>query len=365
MAISARRMRRQQASPVVVLYSGVNYTGLKFALDSLSSYSRLESMSNIIRSVKLLSPAKVYLYEDEDFSGAQLVLTESVPDLGVYYYQSDWPFAQTISSLKVRPADYNFPLQPAGTPIIFSDLFSLPVLETSQQYSNANISQITYDIQHTVTYDTFMTNMGAISASQTTNDNRIMTILNQIIRNTCAQLYRSPDQQPARYPLTALHFVESTDYYAWATPASSDIFITSRLNIMPPSFVVAALAHELSHTYGHNKYYGQPGQEKVSGTCEGIAMHNMFDYGFNAMLPTDGGVNWYDGYETTALFFDYIVNHSPAPESDFIHELNMTMNPADPAIGKAYWSDSVITSLNSRGLTVDQLWAEYKTWLAN
>ncbi len=367
MSVTARRCLRSISRPDVLLYTGLNYTGNIYPLRINAERPIITTPFNEnIRSVKFLRPCKVYLYEDADRSGAILYLdgAKDIPDTGVYYYQSDWPFSGAISSIEVKPASYVAPIVPAQPTLSFSGGYTMPVLTNSNRYSNTTVKMLTYDIQDQATHTAFMAKMGATSADQTTNDTRILAILNQIIRNVCSLLYRNSDEQPVRYPLTALHFVTSTQYYAWAKPASSDVFIGNLLTNESPGFIIAGLAHELTHSYGHNKFYGQTGQEKVTGTCEGIAMHTMIHFGFMPVRPTGGGVNWYDGYETTAMFFDYIVRSSPAPEPDFIYKLNMTMNAANPAIGKTYWSDAIIQTLNSRNMTVDQLWTEYKAWEA-
>ena len=371
MAIGRRRIARassktSQVSPSsVVFYSSVQYLGSFFSLQiDQDAASVPTGFDNTVQSLRHNVPAKLYMYEDNDFSGSILYTkNEDINDLGTRYFQSNWPFGKNISSVQVRSAEYVAPVVTSIPTLTFASGYTLPVLVNSDLYSNASVEELTYDIQDEATHTAFTAKMGTDTADQTANDVRMLTILNQVIRNACSILYRNSDQQPVRYPLTTLHFVTSTEYYAWATPASSDVFITSMLNDKSPAFVIAALAHELTHTYGHNKYYGS--EPKVTGVCEGIAVYTMIEFGMRPVRPEGGGVNWYDGYETTALFFEYIMKNSPAPEPDFIYKLNMSMNAADPTIGKSTWSDSVITSLNSRGLAVDELWTEYKAWVSS
>lgn len=234
----------------------------------------------------------------------------------------------------------------------------------SSLYGNCIIESVNFDIVDMPTYNKFMPLFGPIGtpAQKTATENKIKDCLNQIICNVCAVLYRNSDQQPVRYPIQTLHFVVDTANYAQADAASGNLTITSLGSDQTPTFMATILAHELTHVYQNPKYTAA-NTAILLGTLEGIATYVSMQFGYAPARPAGGGTSWYAGYETTAHFFDYIARLSPAPELDFIHTIVMSMNGADPSIGNAPWSEGVITLLNARHMTVDQLWAEYTAWV--
>lgn len=370
----ARRLQRVSqhrsvtGTETVLFYTGVSFTGAALKLTTDDDVVDLgATYDNQIRSIKFIKPQKLYLYENKYYDGAILFLDgkSNVADLSTRYYESNKPFSAAISSIQVRSASYVAPLVPNQPTLVMADNFVVPIFASSNRYSNTSIEELSFDIQNQETYDGFMKMFGPIGTAQekTATELKILAVINQLVRNICAVIYRDPDQQPARYPITALHFVDTAENaYAWATVETSDIFINKLALSQFPAFMILVLSHELTHTYQNCKYSNT--DAKLRGMVEGIATFVSMEHGFTTPRPANGGDNWYAGYATTAYFLDYIMKSSPQPEPDFVHKVVMSMNGADPAIGNSNWSDTVIASLNSRGMSVDQLWQEYVNWVA-
>jgi hypothetical protein len=104
--------------------------------------------------------------------------------------------------------------------------------------------------------------------------------------------------------------------------------------------------------------------EYVTGIIEGIAEYTCIIMGYytSADRPSGGGDLWYDGYRTTAFFFHYITHSAPVKSPNFVKDLNRQMDPRTH--GTREWTPDLITEINIEGKTVDQLWSEYKAWLA-
>lgn len=353
----------------VRLYTNASFGGSALRITAGSDMSTLPAgYDNAVRSIASDKPVKAYLYENAHFDGAILFLEGVIKaaDLSRYYFENTKQFSNHISSLQVRDQSYVIPAAPATPSVKMTDGHIIPALPGNCAYGNCVIEHLTFDIADQTAYDNFMAAFGPMStaAERTATEQKVLYAINQIARNVNAVLYRDPDQQPARYPTTALHFVYTDDssLLAWSTPETSDIFITNNAAAQTPRMISFVLAHELAHSYQNAKFDSE--NAKLLGTLEGIATYVTLKHGYSPSRPATTGANWYDGYDVTGLFFDYIVSSSPKPEPDFVHKLVLSMNGADPAIGGAAWSDSVITSLNSRGKTVDELWQEYVSWVA-
>lgn len=365
----ARRFQRVNQSvknPDAIAYSEINYGGTALPLKIGSNIPTLAAtFDNHIKSIKFNRPAKLYMYENALYDGCILYLpgTANIADVSQYYYESSKPFSNALSSIQVRAANYTTPAASLA-PVSLTDGYTIPVHPQSSLYGNCIIESVNFDIVDMPTYNKFMALFGPIGtpAQKTATENKIKDCLNQIICNVCAVLYRNSDQQPVRYPIQTLHFVVDTANYAQADAASGNLTITSLGSDQTPTFMATILAHELTHVYQNPKYTAA-NTAILLGTLEGIATYVSMQFGYAPARPAGGGTSWYAGYETTAHFFDYIARLSPAPEPDFIHTIVMSMNGADPSIGNAPWSEGVITLLNARHMTVDQLWAEYTAWV--
>jgi hypothetical protein len=110
--------------------------------------------------------------------------------------------------------------------------------------------------------------------------------------------------------------------------------------------ITGVLYHESAHVWqngnkGSGIYFG--------GVVEGIADWVRLRSGFAAAHWTrQRGGNWWDGYERTAFFLDWIQRNR---KKNFVNLLNRKM-------GQAQWSNDFFRQIV--GKSVDQLWGEYQ-----
>ena len=172
--------------------------------------------------------------------------------------------------------------------------------------------------------------------------------------NVCSILYDRMADVPMRHDRVTLRFTAGS-YLAQCIASESRIeFGTgSRTANTTASYVT----HEVAHLFMRTVGYGTT--QHVAMVTEGIADWVLIQLGYHnasAHRPAGGGTNWYDGYRTTSFFFDYVERSAPTPTPGFVKSLLKTMTTTT-------WTPAVITGLNARGLTVEQLWTEYKAWL--
>ncbi|KAG0504488.1 hypothetical protein KC19_11G144900 [Ceratodon purpureus] len=110
--------------------------------------------------------------------------------------------------------------------------------------------------------------------------------------------------------------------------------------------ITGVLYHESAHVWqngdkGSGQFFG--------GVIEGIADWVRLRSGFAAAHWTrQRGGNWWDGYETTAFFLDWI---QIIKKKNFVNLLNQKM-------GQAQWSNDFFRQIV--GVSVDQLWVQYQ-----
>lgn len=130
---------------------------------------------------------------------------------------------------------------------------------------------------------------------------------------------------------------------------SSDYVASQPSNAAAMHFEIeGVLYHEMTHVWQNNN--GDYGADQFfRGTIEGIADWIRLRAGFpsTGWSPRARGGNWYDGYTTTAYFFDWI---ETTQKPNFVNEMNLKM--ADP------WSNDFFLQIVGRG--VDDLWNDYQ-----
>lgn len=348
MAMGARRRTRSDynASHVanaVTFYTGTNYTGSSLTANLPSDNPTVVAagFNDAIRSVKMKVSAKVYGYGDINYDGPILCLKQSVPDLTPYYDDS-FSFLAAFSSYRVRSSQYTSPH--ANVQVIpLGDGTTIPIWPGSEKFGNVVVDQVITDIQGQATYENFTAIFPAAS---------FQTGLQQLARNICSVMYSDPDQVPRLKRVITLHFMAEA---GGAAAGGSHIWI---YNGIAADRLMAALVHELTHFFQRGKNYSDSIYAK--GTIEGIATYVPFKMGYQTDYIVGGGNNWYDGYHTTARFFDYVQDYAPVPSPGFIRKVIQSMNGTDPAISNTMWDPAVITTLNAQGKTVNQLWTDYK-----
>ena len=174
-------------------------------------------------------------------------------------------------------------------------------------------------------------------------------------QNVCATLYDRASDVPYRHDKVTLKFVATAGVLAqtWRDTSTIEFGAGSRNASTAASYIT----HEVAHLFLRDVGYGST--QHVAMVVEGIADWVLIQLGYHtaaAQRPSGGGTNWHDGYTTTSFFFDYIEKHAPTPTPGFVKSLTATLTTTS-------WTPAVITGLNARRLTVDQLWTEYKAWL--
>lgn len=177
----------------------------------------------------------------------------------------------------------------------------------------------------------------------------------QMARNVCSILYNKQSEVPRTHAVVKLTFT-ANDMLAAATASTGGIEFGNQSR--GAAVTASYTTHEVVHLYQNGASYGT--SQQATGTIEGIADLVLIRLGYHpaqSRRPAGGGTNWYDGYDTTGFFFDWIERYAPTPSPGFVKKLNA-------ALTASTFNPSIITSLNARGKTVDALWTEYKAYVA-
>lgn len=177
----------------------------------------------------------------------------------------------------------------------------------------------------------------------------------QMARNVCSILYNKQSEVPRTHAIVKLTFT-ANDMLAAATASTGGIEFGNQSR--GAAVTASYTTHEVVHLYQYGGSYGTSPQ--ATGVIEGIADLVLIRLGYHpaqSRRPAGGGTNWYDGYDTTGFFLDWIERYAPTPSPGFVRKLNAAM-------AASTFNPAVITSLNARGKTVDALWTEYKAWVA-
>lgn len=352
MSRGARRLQRRIgfAAPVdntVVFYTGANYMGTAIPASQGDSVNTLlpQGQNDTIRSIKVLAPSKVYTYSDVDYSGSIFFTTHSIPNLSTFYDNGS-SFSAATSSYRVESAAYAAPTA-AIAPITLNDATTVVAWPGSGRFGDCVINQVNTDIQDQAVYDDFTAIMPAYL---------FQPALQQMARNVCSIIYDNPDSIPRSYPTMTLHFMPADGI---AASAGGHVWLYKQAPLYP---IASFMSHEICHNYQCSKDYGT--SPYATGVIEGVADYVLVIMGYHTVRPSGGGTNWYDGYDTSAFFFDYIENHAAVPSPGFVKRLVRTMDGRDPLVSNFAWAPSIIQTINAQGKTVDQLWADYKAWVA-
>ena len=173
-------------------------------------------------------------------------------------------------------------------------------------------------------------------------------------QNVCSLLYDRMSDVPHRHDKVTLRFLGGSFIAQTIGSESAIEFGTqSRGAAVTASYVT----HETAHLFMRSVGYGTT--PSVAMLTEGIVDWVLIQLGYHtaaAQRPSGGGAAWDAGYTTTSFFLDYVERQAPTPSPGFVKSLAATLTTTS-------WNKSVITTLNARGMTVEQLWTEYKAWL--
>lgn len=360
--MSRSSLRWARATPDIAplgdvgLYTGANYTGNVLWLQIGDSYAQLASTyDNKVRSIRMITPAKLYLNSAASESQHTMCVTQSIPDLAVHNFEYG-AWHTTVTSCSVKSSTYNWPVSSQAT-YTFADNSRVQPYVTPNSYSNlAARASPTYTTSDATAKTKFETAMPPANHRG---------LLDQAARNACAVLYDSPDDIPYRHYQMNIEYIYHDTALATATKQLSRLQIaqtaTDTDKIASQAWVIT---HEAVHFYQHSANYGS--NQYVTGIVEGIAEYANIVYGLLPVIyrpPVTAATTWYDGYQTTAFFFDYITRFAPIPSPRFVRDLNRTLDARDPAIQLRQWTPDLITAINAQGKTVEQLWADYRLWL--
>lgn len=231
-------------------------------------------------------------------------------------------------------------------PIALTDGSTIPLWAGSELFDQTQlVGAVTTQVTAQATYDAYTSRLPAA---------KLLPGFRQMAANACALLYTSMAQVPYKHPNLTLVFSSTSGVLAQTWKS------LSKIEFGPLSVGAAVTAsystHEVVHLFQHSPTNGTA---QTSGVIEGIADWVLVQMGYHTAAnqrPAGGGTAWDAGYDTTAFFFDWVEKTAGGGTPGFVRALNQSLNTST-------WNASVITSLNVQGKTVDQLWAEYKTWL--
>ena len=345
-------------TPDVVFYTGTNFSGRTISSDIGTIRSTLGGDNNVIQSIKIKPPAKVYAYSSEGFNGGVLVLTGGATNLSPYTYLGDRSFFNAISSYYVEAAAYEPPYVTGSQPIAVGDGSRVPVLAGSEKFSNVIIDSLQLQNQDTTTYNTFTSQVSGSTDS-------LRSIFSQALRNACAVLYSTADEVPM---IHKNFIIRCANPAGMAQYAGVSIYPESTLEVYRGFSTYRGqstwfIQHEMTHMISKisMRYYFENAAARALE--EGVAEYVAMVAGLVTLpRPAGGGGSWQEGYRTTAYFFDYIERRvSPG----FVRRLVASFTTTDLSKKVMPWSQNVVPSLNTAGKTLDQLWADYKAWVAS
>lgn len=345
------------AVPDVVFYSGFNYTGAAYPAAIGTGLPTFAEANDAIRSIRLNSPAKVYVYTDTDYDNTILVTSSSIPDLTPYTSFGTWPFAYSVRSARVEAASYVQPSVTAPAAFGLRDGSTMPLVPGNQLFSNVPMTTPTLVNNDQTSHDIFV---GGIALTPD-----IPTLFSLAARDACAVLYAAADEAPIAHKSFTVKF----DIHSNPDVAATASYGTSTVTIYhaAQSYVDFGLAswlllHELSHIYSKvcMRYHES---SDIAALEEGLADYVCMKAGVvkYSPRPADGGGYWDEGYLTTAYFYDYIEREV---DPQFVRKLVASFTTTDLTLKVAPWTIAEIPRLNVPGKTLDELWADYKAWVA-
>ncbi|PID29917.1 hypothetical protein CR983_03450 [Candidatus Saccharibacteria bacterium] len=323
------------------------------------------AFNNSIRSVKFNRSAKMYAYTGTNEHGFMLVLTDSAPDLRVvkgFSYSGNGGPSWTIafSSYSIRPANWTWPTVSNQQQQTFGNGEVVSVVPGSERYSLATLREapkIIISDQQAHTY-----------AQNIMPDDQVQAFYDQIARNTCAVLFHAPDEAYFRHRQIAVRYI-NTFVDSNGNPTTQRIGIRQNNSLI---LLTRAAANNTRFAYYFSLGVIQLIKCGVSKSItdsavwachSGIIAFVQLELGHvrTSDRPSSGGNRWDAGNLTTGFFFHYIVHDAPTPSPNFVKDLNRQF---DHRIhGDRVWTKDLITDINARGKTVEQLWTEYKAWL--
>ncbi len=283
---------------------------------------------------------------------AVLPVTASIPDLDTRYLGDVYEWGFSVCSVNVFASDFTWPTIPYQPPLTLVDgsvITPVPGSEIFGQIIFQDHPPVTNDNQ--AAYDAF---------TAVFNEHTLIYVFPQIGRNICAILYDEADEVPMRHYYIKVRCEPSVGGQA------SDIQYWKYTLLLRPELagmnVARVVTYEMVGFYQNRRSLATRAGLAVK---TGVADYVLIQLGYlpTSERPAGGGSSWDTGYTTTAFFFDYIVRDAPTPSPNFVKDLNRSMDARDPAIGNREWSPDVIADINARGMSVNELWREYKAWL--
>ncbi|PID30292.1 hypothetical protein CR983_02900, partial [Candidatus Saccharibacteria bacterium] len=258
------------------------------------------------------------------------------------------------------PADWTWPLVTDQQELTFGNGEVVPVVPGSEKHSYVSLEQVDAIIEDEATHTL---------AQSVMPDDSIPTYFNQLARDICAILYETPDEFCFRPRRVRVKYVEAL-LDGDGNPTQDTISvrkddlstITFARRIFEGTRLAASFAFAVSYLH-QNLASSTVTNQTVHHTIFGINLFTRIELGYftSANRPNGGGARWDENRSTAAFFFHYIVHDAPTPSPNFVKDLNKQF---DRRIhGDRVWTKDLITDINARGMTVEQLWTEYKAWL--
>ncbi|SMC22364.1 Cysteine-rich secretory protein family protein [Andreprevotia lacus DSM 23236] len=247
------------------------------------------------------------------------------------------PTATPVPTLAPTPTPSPTP-QPTATPVPNAVVAPLP---NSTQFNPACSPAVVIDIQDP---DGFKPLSDQVPVTA------LPAVIQQLARNDCAILYKTPSEVPAQ-PGTIFLTIKAMDGVAYT--AGSQITLSSTyVHDKSLQEMLGVLAHEITHIYQQNDSDAQH-VDGFGGIIEGVADYVRYKTGYKTLANRHAGGSWKDGYDTTAFFIDWL-NQNYA---DFAYKLNQSLSSTD----RQQWTTDFF--VRQTGQSVDALWAQYQQYL--
>ncbi|PID29953.1 hypothetical protein CR983_03415, partial [Candidatus Saccharibacteria bacterium] len=260
------------------------------------------------------------------------------------------------------PADWTWPLVTDQQELTFGNGEVVPVVPGSEKHSYVGFEQIDTVIEDEATHTL---------AQSVMPDDSIATYCDQLARDACAILYETPDDFHFRPRHIRLRYVEALlDSDGNPTQSTLNIkkndlpIITLTRRAFEGKRIASSLTFAMAYLY-QNLTGSKVTDQTARNTTIGINVFIRIELGYltSANRPNGGGARWDENRFTAGFFFHYIVHDAPTPSPNFVKDLNKQFNRR--IHGDRVWTKDLITEINARRMTVDELWTEYKAWVAN
>lgn len=224
----------------------------------------------------------------------------------------------------------------------------IPVTEGSSAFG-ALVGNIVPDQRDATTYQAFTASVPAA---------RFTPAAMQAARNAAAVLYGSTyagAEGPPSRPSVTWAFTDGAQLASTSTAAARTEWGRGVVGARNAAAWVTREAARLMQST--NPRYGT--DQAVTAAVDGLAEYVLVATGTvgRSYRPAGGGTKWDATPMTTAWFFHYVTSQAETASPGFARALNQSVT-ADG------WTTAAIKVANVRGLTVEQLWTEYTSWVS-